>query len=226
MKKKFILLSLTICLIIANSCKKSSLDTSLTSFPPQLNKPPVVNAGDDQTVSAGCNKASLSGSASDSTGFISADLWKQVSGPTLCSIVSPNKEVTQVTNIVEGVYRFALEVDDNLGASAADTTEITVVSNVPEIIFSNLTWSYFPNDIPNDEPRLTVLPRPDLFCDTSRIKEVAIQVSGSSDWIPLTRHNDHGNEYVYNVFWGSDLRIFGFSGWLIGNKASVRVKFL
>jgi hypothetical protein len=42
-----------------------------------------------------------------------------------------------------------LQVIDNSGATAADTTEITVVpdNQIQEIIFTNLTWGFEPNDV-------------------------------------------------------------------------------
>jgi len=119
-----------------------------------------------------------------------------------------------------------LQVIDNSGATSADTTEITVVpdTQIQEIIFTGLTWGFDPNDVPPDEPRLTIPKRPDLFCDTSRIKEVAVKLENSSGWIPVTKTYG-GNLYFYEIYWGSDLRVFTFDGWLYGAKASVRVRF-
>jgi hypothetical protein len=220
MKRIFTLLVLVSCLIVVNSCKKNPPQTLTT--PPQTYKPPVANAGADQTVSVGCNNnALLSGFGSASTS-VNTYLWKQISGPNQCNIVNANAGVSLLTNITQGVYQFVLEVKDNFGASATDTTEITVVANIPEIIFSNLTWNYPPDD---DVPSLFAPSRPDLFCDTSRVKEVSIQLPNSSDWIPVTKTIGFG-PYIYQIYRGSDLRVFGYNGWLIGTKASVKVKFL
>jgi hypothetical protein len=49
-------------------------------------------------------------------------------------------------------------------------------------------------------------------------------LGNSSDWIPVTKTYG-GSWYFYEIYWGSDLRVFTFDGWLYGGKASVRVKF-
>jgi len=211
--------------LIFISCRKeNSCDDCAGNNPSIGNKPPIVNAGKDETVTVACNKAALVGSASDSDGLIRTYLWIQLSGPNQSTIVSPNTPTTFLTNITVGTYRFVLQVSDNSGATATDTTEMTVIPIIQEIIFTDLTWGFEPNDVPPDEPRLTLPKRLDLFCDTSRVKEVAVQLANSSEWIPVTK--SYGPDlYFYEIYWGSDLRVFTFDGWLFGTKASVRVKF-
>jgi len=212
--------------LIFLSCGKDNQDSAPSPILPQPNKLPIVNAGADATVIIGCNKAALNGSAFDTSGFITTFLWTQLSGPNQSTIVSPNTPVTFLTNITLGTYRFILQVIDNSGATSTDTTEITVVPDIQlqEIIFTGLSWGFEPNDVPPDEPRLSIPKRPDLFCDTSRIKEVAVRLENSSAWIPVTK-TYVGNWYFYEIYWGSDLRVFTFDGWLYGAKASVRVRF-
>lgn len=208
------------------SCGKDNQDAALSPILPQPNKLPIVNAGGDAIVALGCNKAVLNGTAFDSSGFIATCLWTQLSGPNQSTIVSPSTPVTLLTNITLGSYQFILRVIDNNGATSSDTVEITVVPDIQihEIIFTGLTWGFEPNDIPSDEPRLSLPKRSDLFCDTSRIKEVAMRFENSPDWIPVTKTYG-GNWYFYEIYWGSDLRVFTFNGWLYGAKASVRVRF-
>lgn len=217
---------LFVIVLIFLSCGKDNQESPLPPIPPPPNKLPVVNAGVDAMARLGCNKATLNGSAFDTSGSITTYLWTQLSGPNQSTIVSPNAPVTFLTNISLGTYRFILQVMDNSGATSADTTEITVVPDIQiqEIIFTGLTWGFEPNDVPPDEPRLTMPKRPDLFCDTARIKEVAVRLENSSNWIPVTKTYG-GNLYFYEIYWGSDLRVFTFDGWLYGAKASVRIRF-
>ena len=208
------------------SCGKDNQELPLSPILPQPNKLPIVDAGADAMVRLGCNKVALNGTAFDTSGFITTYRWTQLSGPNQSTIVSPNAPVTFLTNISLGTYRFILQVIDNSGATSADTTEITVVPDIQiqEITFTGLTWGFEPNDVPPDEPRLTIPKRPDLFCDTTRIREVAVRLENSSEWIPVTKTYG-GDWYFYEIYWGSDLRVFTFDGWLYGTKASVRVRF-
>jgi len=212
--------------LIFLSCRKDNQELPLSPILPQPNKLPFVNAGADAMIPLGCNKAALNGVAFDTNGSITTCLWTQLSGPNQSTIVSPNTPVTFLTNISLGTYRFILQVIDNRGATSADTTEITVVPDIQiqEITFTGLTWGFEPNDVPPDEPRLTIPKRPDLFCDTTRIREVAVRLENPSEWIPVTKTYG-GNWYFYEIYWGSDLRVFTFDGWLYGTKASVRVRF-
>jgi hypothetical protein len=52
--------------------------------------------------------------------------WRKISGPDKYKIVSPDSAVTNVTDLVEGVYKFELTVTNNLGLSSRDTMTLTV----------------------------------------------------------------------------------------------------
>ena len=56
--------------------------------------------------------------------------WRKISGPSQYRIVSPQSAVTNVSDLVEGVYKFELKVTNTLGLSARDTMTITV--NAPD----------------------------------------------------------------------------------------------
>ena len=56
--------------------------------------------------------------------------WRKISGPSQYQIVSPHSAVTNVTDLVEGVYKFELKVTNNLGLSSRDTMTLTV--NAPD----------------------------------------------------------------------------------------------
>ena len=91
------------------------------------NRPPVANAGTDQTITLPTNTVNLDGSAStDPDNNISSYLWTKISGPSSLAITNANAVQTQVTNLVQGVYQFELKVTDAGGLFSRDTIQITI----------------------------------------------------------------------------------------------------
>ncbi|WP_276482117.1 PKD domain-containing protein [Paraflavitalea pollutisoli] len=90
------------------------------------NQPPIANAGSDVVISLPVNATVLNGAGSrDADGTIVAYAWKKVSGPGVL-ITNPNSVSTVVSDLVEGVYVFRLQVKDNSGATAEDDVTVTV----------------------------------------------------------------------------------------------------
>ena len=128
-----------VCLLcITVGCKKNtSLPTSNTGgeinwLPPppppspQLNRPPIANAGPDQTILS--SVAILNGSnSSDSDNNIVSYLWTKISGPSSFNTANANAVQTQVMGLVQGVYQFELKVTDAGGLSDKDTVQVTVI---------------------------------------------------------------------------------------------------
>ncbi|MGZ8560371.1 MAG: PKD domain-containing protein, partial [Flavisolibacter sp.] len=94
--------------------------------PPPANQPPVANAGSDIDITLPVNNITLPGSASDADGSIVGYQWRRITGPIIYSISTPNQAQTDVTDLVEGIYKFELTVLDNDGAVAKDTVMVTV----------------------------------------------------------------------------------------------------
>ena len=95
--------------------------------PPAVNKAPVANAGQDQTITLPASSVALSGSSSiDPDNNISAYLWIKISGPLSNAIINSFSIQTEVTNLVEGVYQFELKVTDAGGLFHRDTVQVTV----------------------------------------------------------------------------------------------------
>lgn len=89
------------------------------------NKPGVANAGPDQSISA--TSTTLNGSASyDPDGTIQVYEWRMVNGPSTAAIVSVNTASTQVNNLVQGTYVFALKIWDNQWQPVEDQVTINV----------------------------------------------------------------------------------------------------
>ena len=95
-------------------------------------RPPVANAGPDQTIILPTNAVTLNGSAStDPNNDISTYLWTKISGPSSFSIPNANAVQIQVTNLVQGIYQFELKVTDTRGLFAKDMVQVTVLENSP-----------------------------------------------------------------------------------------------
>ena len=93
---------------------------------PSPNKPPVANAGVNQTITLPTNSVTLLGSGNDSDGIVVSYQWTKISGPAQYAIVSATQAQTVVNNLVSGVYQFQLTVTDNLGATGTSIVTITV----------------------------------------------------------------------------------------------------
>ncbi|HSU28873.1 MAG TPA: PKD domain-containing protein [Chitinophagaceae bacterium] len=101
----------------------------------QANRPPVANAGPNQTITQPLNTATLDGSAStDPDNNIVAYSWTKILGPASFTIQNPNLVITDVTNLTQGIYQFELKVTDTLGLFSLDTMEIKVIAgNLPPV---------------------------------------------------------------------------------------------
>ena len=99
----------------------------IVNDPSQSNRPPVANAGADQTIVLPTNTATANGNGStDPDNNITGYQWTKISGPTSFSISNPNAVQTQVTSLIEGVYQFELKVTDAGGLFAMDTMQVIV----------------------------------------------------------------------------------------------------
>ncbi len=52
--------------------------------------------------------------------------WRKISGPAQYRIISPKSAVTDITDLVAGVYQFELKVTNSKGLSSRDTMLLTV----------------------------------------------------------------------------------------------------
>lgn len=105
--------------------------TSLTI----TNLPPVVDAGDDKSLSSSVTSTTLTGSVMDPDGDSFTVLWTKISGGN-ATINSPTSVITSVTNMQQGTYVFQLTATDSKGTSASDTVTITIASAVDSVYYS------------------------------------------------------------------------------------------
>jgi hypothetical protein len=93
----------------------------------QPNRPPVANAGADQTITLPTNTVTLDGKGStDPDNNITTYAWTKISGPSSFIISNANAVQTPVTDLAEGVYQFELKVTDAGGLFSKDTVQVTV----------------------------------------------------------------------------------------------------
>ena len=108
------------------------------------NRPPVANAGHALTINLPNNRVLLDGTgSSDPDNNIRSYHWNKIAGRSHFNIVNPNAVQTEVTNLVEGPYKFELTVTDAEGLVSKDTVAInvdTIISN-NIISFYNLWWN-------------------------------------------------------------------------------------
>ena len=96
------------------------------------NHPPIANAGLDTTITLPSNTINLDGSRStDPENNITSYAWTKISGPSSFNIANANAVQTQVTNLVEGDYKFELKVTDAGGLFSKDIVQVIVNAAPP-----------------------------------------------------------------------------------------------
>jgi poly(3-hydroxybutyrate) depolymerase len=98
---------------------------------------PVVNAGDDKSITLPTSRVTLNGSATDPDGGTLTYRWTKISGPSNFLIESPNAAVTDVSGLTAGTYQFQLEVSDPGGLSGRDVVNVTVSSAANQLPVAN-----------------------------------------------------------------------------------------
>lgn len=105
----------------------TATDTVTVTVSSTVNQSPQANAGSDMVISLPVSSAVLNGSASrDPDGSIVSYTWTKVSGPSQHTISNPGVVSPTVSNLVEGVYVFRLQVKDNKNATGQDDVTVTV----------------------------------------------------------------------------------------------------
>ena len=120
-------------LLINDNDGLSARDTVqvLVKNPTQPNRPPVANAGPDQTINLPSNIVTVNGSNStDPDNNITAYSWRKISGPAAFNIANANAMQTLVNGLTLGTYQFELTVTDAGGLTSKDTIQVTVLVQV------------------------------------------------------------------------------------------------
>jgi RHS repeat-associated protein len=124
--------------LIVNDGFLDSSPVTMTVTAQQLNQPPTVSAGPNQTIELPVNTATLNGSASSSApaGSPVTVQWSQVSGPGTVTFSNPTQPVTQAT--FPGVGTFTLQLSATVTATglsnSAQTTVVVAPANQPPVV--------------------------------------------------------------------------------------------
>ena len=92
---------------------------------------PVVDAGNNQTITLPVNSTTLTATASESGGTIVSYAWTELSGPSTATIAAASQASTGISGLVQGVYTFQIVVKDNSGVTATDVVKVTVNAATP-----------------------------------------------------------------------------------------------
>jgi hypothetical protein len=152
-------------LLITDDKGATSTDTITVTVAPDpaasstaSNQLPVANAGADITITLPTNSTTLNGSASkDADGSIKAFRWLKISGPSQYTIADATAAITSLTNLVQGIYVFQLQVTDDKGAMHTDNVVVTVNGNISNstLTTATLTLAVAPNPVVTNT-RITV----------------------------------------------------------------------
>jgi len=135
-------------LTVKNTANLQAVDTvQLVILAPLENKAPVVVIKDSM-LSNSPWRWQLNGSGSnDPDGRIQTYSWSFISGPITPIISTPGQAVTEVTNLIKGVYKFNLAITDNQGKSSVKEHSITVGDTSSTNQKENLEVRYWPNPV-------------------------------------------------------------------------------
>jgi len=96
--------------------------------------PPIVDAGEDLTLTLPTNSTVINGTASDPDGGNVTYLWSQESGPATATLSGETTADLTASDLVEGTYIFRLTVTDDEGDTASDEVMVTVIAeNQPPV---------------------------------------------------------------------------------------------
>ena len=161
-------------------------------------KPPIANAGEDDTLLLTQAYTYLNGAASsDSDGTIVNYEWRQISGPSFCIIEEPRKPQTRAKNFITGTYEFELTVTDDDGLSSTDIKQVEVIDPVlptKEIVNSNLYWQYLPKK-GLISARLTGLQEPPSRTSADSVD--AVYKFSNSIYIEVPKGNPGNSNNIY-----------------------------
>ncbi len=136
---------------------KDTVYITVNAALPTQNTAPVVNAGQNLSITLPVDSIYLNGNATDADGFIVRYKWKKISGPQQHQISADTSKQTTVTNLVAGVYSFELKAVDNEGGSDKDTVIVLVNAclPLPNIPPAALAGNDTTNTLPKDSITLS-----------------------------------------------------------------------
>ena len=110
-------------------------EATVTVSPPGANRPPVADAGDDQSAASG-TAVTLAGSGSDTDGRVVEYAWTQTAGPTvaLTGAAAATATFTAPEVTARTTLTFRLTVTDDDGATDGDEATVAVTPPGPNTL--------------------------------------------------------------------------------------------
>ena len=110
-------------------------DQVVLNVNPAANQAPVVNAGEDKTITLPATSTTFPATASDPDGSIKTYRWEKTEVKEVSLAGSATAKLT-LSNLKEGTYTFRLSVTDNSGATATDEVGLKVLPapNKPPLV--------------------------------------------------------------------------------------------
>lgn len=87
---------------------------------------PIINAGADQSLSAGTTSTTLTATVTDPNGLSTTKLWTRISGPNTPTIVSSTALSTSVTGMTNGTYVFRMTATNATPLSGSDDVQVAI----------------------------------------------------------------------------------------------------
>lgn len=128
-----------------NAGATASDEVQVTVFPPSVNQPPIVTAGNNKIITLPTSTTTLTALASDADGTITSYTWTKQLGPTV-TLSGASSSILTLTQLIEGVYVFRITVEDNSGASSFAEVTITVQAagtNQPPVVNAGIDKTLF-----------------------------------------------------------------------------------
>lgn len=108
-------------------------EVMVTIFPePQINEPPIVDAGKDIVIQLPEDSLTISAEANSPEGLIVSYRWIQIEGDPII-IQNDSSEVLHLNQMPPGEYVFQITVTDSWGNEASDEVEILVIEEEPAV---------------------------------------------------------------------------------------------
>lgn len=110
----------------------SSDDVQVIVNPPLGNQPPLVDAGPNSVITLPENQISITGSATDPDGTVTATLWTQIVGPNTATLTNPGSLILAASDMIAGTYVFRLTATDDENAKGFNDVIVFVAVDQPD----------------------------------------------------------------------------------------------
>ena len=204
--KNFNILALAVIVIVVASCGGGASEPAAPSIPDELqvappNQPPIVSAGNDQTVDEG-STINLSATASDPDGTISSYQWVQIEGASANSIDLNSQNISFFAPEVssDNTMVFEVTVTDNNQATASDLVSINIKDTNSGQTSMSL-WEFSEKSDDHDKQSLQVDPDSTIEYTKSDINLFRSLKEGDS----ITVYNTEKRPYEFKIFQSENL---------------------